>query len=73
MAFPAGEVGQGDEDGTKLGSVGDMPDVGTTIWKDLDRLQKCGDRNIVRFSTEKCKVLGGEGRVLVVWPKDTEG
>lgn len=35
LASPAGEVGQGDEDDTKLGGVGDMPDVGATIWKDL--------------------------------------
>lgn len=38
LASPAGEVGQGDEDDTKLGGVGGMPDVGATIWKDLDRL-----------------------------------
>lgn len=66
------QVGQGEDDDTKLGGVGDIPDVGAIIWKDLDRLQKWAGRNIVRFNTGMCKVLGGEARA-VGWPKDTEG
>lgn len=66
VAPPAGEVGQGNKDDTKVGGVAGMPDVRATIWKDLDRLEKWADRNIVRFNTGKCKVLGGEARVLGV-------
>lgn len=56
FGFPSGEVGHGDEDDTKLGAVGGMPDVGATnihIWKELDRRQKWAGRNILRFNTEK--------------------
>ncbi|KAK4830942.1 hypothetical protein QYF61_014401 [Mycteria americana] len=43
-------------DDTKLGGVADTPDDGTAIQRNLDRLEKWANRNLMKFK-EKCKVL----------------
>jgi len=44
-------------DDTKLGGVADTPKGCVTIQRDLDRLDKWADRNLMKFSKEKCQVL----------------
>ncbi|KAK4828639.1 hypothetical protein QYF61_000287 [Mycteria americana] len=44
-------------DDTKLGGVADMPEGFTAIQKDLNRLKKGADRNLMVFNEEKCSVL----------------
>ena len=44
-------------DDTKLGGVADTPEGHASIQRDLDRLEKWGNRNLMRFNQEKCKVL----------------
>ncbi|GAB0186193.1 mitochondrial enolase superfamily member 1 [Grus japonensis] len=56
-ASPAGEVGQGDEDDTKLGGVVDTPEGDAAVWRDLDKLEKWAHSNLVKFNPGKCKVL----------------
>jgi len=56
-ASPAGEMSQGGEDGTKLGAVADRPEGCAAVWRDMDRLEKWADRNLTKFSKEKCEVL----------------
>jgi len=43
-------------DDTKLGGVADVPEGHDTIQRDLDRLEKGADRNLMKFN-QKCKVL----------------
>ncbi|KAK4829153.1 LOW QUALITY PROTEIN: hypothetical protein QYF61_002368, partial [Mycteria americana] len=42
-------------DDTKLGAVADMPEGCATIQRDLDRLEKWADRNLMKFN-KKCEV-----------------
>ncbi|GAB0180571.1 mitochondrial enolase superfamily member 1 [Grus japonensis] len=42
---------------TKLGGVADRPEGCAAMQRDLDRLEKWADRNLVKFNNEKCKVL----------------
>ena len=42
---------------TKLGGVADMPGGHAAIQRDLDRLEKCANRNLMKINKEKCKVL----------------
>ncbi|KAK4811273.1 hypothetical protein QYF61_023325 [Mycteria americana] len=42
---------------TKLGGVVDMPEGHAVIQRDLDRLEKWADRNLMKFSNDKYKVL----------------
>ncbi|KAK4830628.1 hypothetical protein QYF61_012453 [Mycteria americana] len=42
---------------TKLGRVADTPEGSAAIQRDLDRLEKWADRNLMKFSKEKCEVL----------------
>ncbi|KAK4832489.1 hypothetical protein QYF61_023536 [Mycteria americana] len=44
-------------DDTKLGGVIDTPEGHAAIQRDLDRLEKWGDRNLMKFNNRKCKVL----------------
>ena len=42
---------------TKLRGAADAPDGCAAIQRDLDRLEKWADRNLMQFSKGKCKVL----------------
>lgn len=42
---------------TKFGGMTDTPDCLAAIWGDLDRLEKWADRNLMKFSKGKRKVL----------------
>ncbi|PKU47288.1 rna-directed dna polymerase from mobile element jockey-like [Limosa lapponica baueri] len=44
-------------DDTKLGGGAHMPEGCAGIQRDLDRLEKCADRNLMQFKKGKCKVL----------------
>ncbi|KAK4826400.1 hypothetical protein QYF61_008687 [Mycteria americana] len=44
-------------DDTKLGGVAASPDVCAAIQRDLDRLEKWADRNLMKFNKGKCQVL----------------
>ncbi|GAB0184040.1 mitochondrial enolase superfamily member 1 [Grus japonensis] len=44
-------------DDTKLGGVANTPEGCTAIQRDLDRLESCVERNLVKFSKGKCRVL----------------
>ncbi|KAK4832341.1 hypothetical protein QYF61_021870 [Mycteria americana] len=44
-------------DDTKLGEVDDTPEGFAAIQRGLDRLEKWVNRNIIKFSERKCKVL----------------
>ncbi|GAB0207674.1 mitochondrial enolase superfamily member 1 [Grus japonensis] len=43
-------------DNTKL-EVADRPEGGTAIQRDLNRLEKWADRNLMKFNKGKCQVL----------------
>jgi len=42
---------------TKLGRVADMPEGHAAIPRDINRLEKWADRNLMNFNQEQCKVL----------------
>jgi len=42
---------------TKLGGVGDPPEGHAASQRDLSRLAKRAERNLMKFNKEKCKVL----------------
>ncbi|KAK4817452.1 LOW QUALITY PROTEIN: hypothetical protein QYF61_015607 [Mycteria americana] len=44
-------------DVTRLGGVGDTPEGGAAVQRDLSRLEKWADGNLMKFSKWKCKVL----------------
>ncbi|PKU48658.1 rna-directed dna polymerase from mobile element jockey-like [Limosa lapponica baueri] len=44
-------------DNTKLGGVADMPGGQAAIQSVLNKLEKCANRNLIKFSKGKCKVL----------------
>ena len=44
-------------DDTKLEGVVDTPDDCAALQRDLDGMEKRADRNLVKFSKGKCKVL----------------
>ncbi|GAB0184651.1 mitochondrial enolase superfamily member 1 [Grus japonensis] len=44
-------------DDTNLGQVADMPESHAAIQRDLNRLEKWADRNLMKFYNGKCKVL----------------
>ncbi|GAB0177588.1 mitochondrial enolase superfamily member 1 [Grus japonensis] len=44
-------------DDAKLGRVADMPKGHAAIQRDLNKLEKWADRNLVKFNKGKCKVL----------------
>ena len=44
-------------DDTKLGGAADQTEGCATIQRDLNRLDKWADRNLIKFNQEKCKVL----------------
>ncbi|KAK4829005.1 hypothetical protein QYF61_001761 [Mycteria americana] len=44
-------------DDTKLGGVADTPESCAAIQRDIDRLEKWADRNLMMFNKESCKVL----------------
>ena len=43
-------------DDTKLGGVADTPEGCVAIQRDVDRLEKWADRNLMKFNEGKCKV-----------------
>ncbi|GAB0179814.1 mitochondrial enolase superfamily member 1 [Grus japonensis] len=53
-------------DDTKLGGVADTPEDCAAIQRDLNRLEKWADRNLMKFNKEKFKVLhlGRNNRML---------
>ena len=44
-------------DDTKLGGMADTPEGRAATQSDLDRPEKCADRNLMKFNNGKCKVL----------------
>ncbi|GAB0175971.1 mitochondrial enolase superfamily member 1 [Grus japonensis] len=44
-------------DDTRLRGVADMPEGHAAIQRDLERLEKWANRNLMKFNKEKCKVL----------------
>ncbi|KAK4829973.1 hypothetical protein QYF61_008104 [Mycteria americana] len=44
-------------DNTKLGGVADTPEGHAAIQRDLNRVEKWADRNLMKFNKEKSKVL----------------
>jgi len=44
-------------DDTKLRSVVDIPEGCATIQQNLDRLESCTERNLMKFNMGKCRVL----------------
>lgn len=44
-------------DGTKVGGMADIPEGRAAIHRELDRLEKGEDRNLMKFSKGMCKVL----------------
>ncbi|KAK4810852.1 hypothetical protein QYF61_008824 [Mycteria americana] len=44
-------------DDAKLGGVADTPDGCAAVQRDLDRLEKWADRNLMQFNKGKCEVL----------------
>lgn len=45
------------EDDMKLERLADMPEGPAATWRDLDRVEKCADRNLMKLNKEKSKVL----------------
>jgi len=48
---------------TKLGGMTDMPEGHSAFQRDLNRLEKWADRNLMKFSKEKFKACMWEGTV----------
>ncbi|KAK4831874.1 hypothetical protein QYF61_019886 [Mycteria americana] len=44
-------------DDTKVGGVADIPEGRASIKRDLDKLQKWADRNLMEFNKKNCKIL----------------
>jgi len=44
-------------DDTELGGVADTPEGHASIQRDLDRLEKWANRNLMKFNNERCEVL----------------
>ncbi|KAK4825525.1 hypothetical protein QYF61_000038 [Mycteria americana] len=59
MAEVQGKDLKGDKfaEDAKLGGMADMPEGHAAIQRDLDRLEKWADRNLMTFKKGKCKVL----------------